>query len=215
MPRQRRKDRGRVRPRRNRRRNQKRKRAAQGVTRQYMWFKSVLTVTSNPAGQVSYALTANNVTTAGDWTNQAQNWEEFKVLKVVTKLIPAAVGSESVVVGAAGGGLRPTNIRGDAVSWIDFNSNAPAVTAVADVINAPSARMLQPRRTHVRWMNRPRNYPDWGVLSNAGGLATPDNWLGTLNLYGDGFTPTGVAGPQRFFYAQQMFKVVFRGRRIR
>ncbi len=120
------------------------------------------------------------------------------------------VGSENLQTPAG----IPTHVRGDFVTWIDFNSSAPAITDVADVMNQPSARLANPRYKIKRWMNRPRDFFNWGTISATGGIGPIDPWHGTINGFGDNFTPSGVLGQQRYFFAQQMWKVVFRSRRI-
>lgn len=194
-------------PRRPRRKfNRNKKKVAQGRTTRVIWFKSFLDITANPSGLIQFRMGGAQVTTAADWTREAQNWDEYKILKMIVKFIPSNVGAESQQQQAPPG--APRFDRGDFVTWIDTDSIAPLITGIDKVINQPSARLRDPRKTTVRWTTRPSGYPTWGGTTTAGTPGPLDDWSGSLNAFGIGFT-----GTRQFFYAQRMWKVIFRTRK--
>ena len=189
-----------------RRYNRRRKAVAEGRTTRIVWFKSFIEVTAAPSGIIQMRIGGDDVSSAADWTREAQNWDEYKVLKIVTKWIPSMVGSESLQNQAPPG--APNFIRGDFVTWCDTESTAPAISLISKVINQPSARLRDARKTTTRWITRPSGYPEWGGILANGGFGPIDNWRGTLNALGVDFSPT-----RQFFYAQRMWKVIFRSRK--
>ena len=184
-------------------------RVAQNMSRDVRWFKDVNSIASDGTGECRFDKATRDVINAGDFTNYAINYEEFKILQVTVKFYPAKVGSESAQLPPG----QPLFLRGDTVSWIDQRTPDPNPVAIFDVINKSSARLFQPRHFHKRWINRPRNYPTWGLLNVDGTVNTPDSWPAAIRLFGIGFSPGNLPGDQTFFYAQTYFKVIFRNRR--
>ncbi len=185
---------------------------AQNMTTEVRWFKRVDTLTSNPAGNIRIVYDQSDLPLLRQWELFAQIWEEFKILKIVVSLVPANIGGESFQTQSA---TTPIVLfrRGNIVSWIDPNTPTQAVIPnIESVMGRPSARIFQPRRFHKRWMTRPRGYPKWGTIDNNGLVATPDEWVGSINIFGQNFTPPQAPGSQAFFYVTTTMKVVFRSR---
>lgn len=197
-----------------------RQRRQQNLTRLVQYFKNVQTIASdNLTDLLNYGVNSRNVADAGEFQTYATLYSEYKVLKISVKYIPANVGGESTVIGPSpGGNFRASFVRGDAVTWVDTDTPQPPLppfpvpASIEAVINKSSARIIQPRRTHYRWVNRSRGYPTWGKTDNAGNITAADLWQPSLRMYGTGFTPSNVPGIQNYFYVMVTFKVLFRSR---
>lgn len=195
----------------------RRKRVGQNLTRMVMWMKDVTAVQSANDGVISAKWETNDIFAVGDFTNWATFYEEFKILKVIVRLFPSNVGGESMQIMTPGAPPQLTGLpqfqRGDILSWIDQGNNDVTPTSVVSVINRSSARLFSPRRFHKRYITRAPSFPGWGTLDVNGVQLTPDPWQCSIRLYGENFTPNQAPGQQNFFYAQILYKVLFRGRR--
>lgn len=193
------------------------KRVAQNITREVRWFKYVGVVTSNALGRLEENYSTGDVGQAKQFDSYTRIWEEYKVLQVSVKWFPANVGGESQQQPPGGAPGPPPGApllqRGDCVTWCDPNTPSLYPTGgITDIMGKSSARLINPRRQHKRWINRPKGYPKWGLISPGGVVTTPDAWPGSISMYGDNFTPIQAPGTQQYFYAQVMFKVLFRSR---
>lgn len=188
-------------------------RVLQNMTRNVVWLKNVIASTSSTNGTITTRFPTSAVDLAGDFTNYGLFYEEFKVLKLIVKIFPANVGGESQQILQGATPSLPVFQRGDICSWVDQGSNDPLPGGIDDVINRSSCRIFQPRRFHKRWMNRPRDFPNWGKLDNAGNIQTFDPWQAQIRLYGDNFTPISAPGQQNFFWCQILYKILYRNRR--
>lgn len=187
-------------------------RVKQNLTRECRWFKYMFPVLSTPAGLIAIDVDPSNVNLLKQFQKFGTIYEEFKTLMVVLKLYPSAVGSESLNTQGPGGNLVPIYRRGDIVSWVDPTTPNDTVTQIIDVMGRPSATLFQPRRFHKRWMTRPRGYPEWASLNTDGTIQAQDTWQGSINVFGQGFTPSPAPGIQRYFYAEVSMKILFRSR---
>ena len=189
------------------------KRVAQGLTRQVQWFKRVQAITSDVAGNIGFSITSENVDTVDDFVTYGTLYSQYKVLKVICKMFPANVGGESMQHLVAGPGQGfPLLQRGDALTYTGKVSTSS--TSIVDLIQRASARLIQPRRFHKRWTDRPPGYPAWGELSNVGTITTYDPWddESGIHMIGENFTPTQAPGQQNYFYVMTLWKVLFRSR---
>lgn len=194
----------------------RRRRVQQNLTRDCRWFKEVRTIQSNDSGNFRELFAPTNIDNCLDFPNWAKIWEEYKVLKVVVKMIPAAVGSESLQENFPQDndvpGARATFKRGDCITWVD-QGDLDEPTTFSRIIIKPSARLIQPRRYHVRWIDRPKGNPNWGRIDTTGIVTLPDEWGDTrIQLFGTRFTPSNAAGNQIWYYVTVAYKVIFRGR---
>lgn len=190
-------------------------RKQQNLTRMVVHLKQVQLVSSDLNGVINWGINSLSAPVTGDFQTYGSLYNEYKVLKVSAKIIPANVGGESAVIGPnPGGQFIPNFIRGDAVTWVSTDEVFPYPTpnAINDVLNRSSARLIQPRRIHYRWINRARGFPNWGKLNSAGAPTFDDTWQASLRMYGNGFTPVNIPGSQVFFYIQVTFKCLFRSR---
>lgn len=183
------------------------RRVNQNVGRLCQYFRDVVTVTSDSTGQIFFVANPTNVASGGDFSTYGSLYQEFKVLKLTVKFLPSSVGSESLQTPAGLGTFR----RGDSVTWIETGS-VQTPGAVTDVINRSSAKLVQSRRMHKRWIDRPPGYPKWGELSTTGSIAVPDAWDTSVQMYGEGFSPVQAPGPQVYWYCLITYKVLFRSR---
>lgn len=189
-------------------------RVAQNLTRNVRWFKDTISIQSDNIGEIDFSLSTTTPQNAGDFTNFGIFYEEYKIEKVILKLFPAKVGSESAQrMGGPGIPGQPLFLRGDTVSWIDQKNNDPNPITIFDVINKSSARLFQPRNYHKRYICRPNNYPGWGLLNTDGSIQTLDPWAASIKIFGVGFSPNNLPGDQTFFYCQCFYKVLYRNRR--
>lgn len=188
------------------------RRIQQNLTRYIGWFKNVQAITSDTAGNIGFSVTSENVASIDDFITFGTLYSQFKVLKVIVKFFPANVGGESqqILTPGAGQGF-PLLQRGDALTYTGKVSGS---SVLVDIINRSSARLVQPRRYHKRWVDRPHGYPDWGELSSTGSVTTADTWddESGIHMVGENFTPTQAPGQQNFFYVMTLFKVLFRSR---
>lgn len=186
-------------------------RRAQNISKMTMWFKRVQAMTSDTNGNIGFSVLGGNVDTVDDFVTFGTLYSQFQVRKIVCKFYPANVGGESQQTVA--GGFAQFQ-RGDCASY----TGKRAITGLNNIvgtINRGSARLMQPRRLHKRWMTRPKTgYDEWGELNNTGGVDTVDPWdlESGIHLVGENFTPTQAPGSQNFFYVITYWKVVFRSR---
>ena len=191
----------------------RRKRVGQNLTREIKWFKRVQAITSDTAGNIGFDVSSVNVDTVPDFITYGTLYSQYKVLKVMCKFFPSNVGGESLqIINTGAGQSFPLLQRGDALTY----TGKPAVTGlgIADIIQRSSARLIQPRRFHKRWVDRAYGYPTWGELNPSGGVVTPDPWddESNITMIGENFTPTQAPGQQNFFYVMTLWKVLFRSR---
>lgn len=201
----------------------RRRRVAQNLTREVRWFKGVGFLRADDNGLIRFTMSQNStdtlLTNASQFTKYASIWEEYKILKMMVKFYPARVGSESLIYDTAPGpptNLQPLFYRGDAVTWVDPQGDSQLVNAVVEVMGKPSAKIINTRHFHKRWLDRPRSgYPTWGHLSQAGGVLTPDPWNGMIRMFGDNFSPPGPPGQPYttiHYWTNVFWKVLFRSR---
>lgn len=206
----------------------RRRRVAQNLTRDCRWFKSVDTIVSQtPQGWLRYQLKPiqASVLASQPFEKIATIWEEYKVLKIITKFYPANIGGESLTSqdGAQPNpnSLIPTFARGNVVTWVDPQGDDGPVTNIISVMAKASARIIQPRRFHKRYLNRPRSgYPTWGRLTTAavgqpGSIQTLDTWQPAIRLFGENFQPPNTppgSGSPIFYYVEVLYKILFRSR---
>lgn len=201
----------------------RRRRVAQNLTREVRWFKGVGFLRADNAGILRFTMSQNSaqslLSDAVQFTKYATIWEEYKILKMMVKFYPARVGSESLTHDANPGpgiDIQPLFYRGDAVTWVDPQGDSSAVNAVIEVMGKPSAKIVNARRFHKRWLDRPKSgYPTWGKLTQGGGIALPDPWDGMIRMFGDNFSPPGPAGQPYttiHYWTNTFYKVLFRSR---
>lgn len=188
-------------------------RVAQNLTRNVFWFKETGPIEVLQNGTITKRVTPQQVSSLSAFQNYARSYEQFKVLKVVVKYIPASVGSESV---------NPQLYhRGNVVTWIDQPPLAAAApSSINEIMSMPSSRLHQPRSSMKRWINRPRGgrYLDWTHIDhdNAGDPAVElETWDSTVNLYGDNFGIgpfPGQATTPPYYFVEIWWKVLFRVR---
>lgn len=190
----------------------RRKRVQQNLTRSVQWFKSVQAITSDTNGNIGNSELTSNVYTNDDFTTFGTLFRQFKILKVLVKYYPSNVGGESMQVSVGQGPSPgfPMLQRGDCLTYC--GSVAPPASGITDVITRSSARLVQPRRFHKRWIDRPRGYMEWGETNTTGGVTTADPWIDGIHMLGENFTPVQVPGQQNFFYVMTLWKVLFRSR---
>ena len=188
-------------------------RVGQNLTRNVFWFKETGPIEVSPEGVLTKRIAPSQVSGVSAFLNYARSYEQFKVLKLVVKYIPASVGSEAV---------NPNLFhRGNVVTWIDqppLAGSAPA--SINEVMALPSAKLHQPRRYMKRWINRPRGgrTNDWTYIDHTedGDPAVEaEKWVSTINLYGDNFGTgpfpgTGAVPP--YYFIEIWWKVLFRCR---
>lgn len=190
-------------------------RVSQSLTRNVFWFKETGPIqltnpgTNNDNGEIYSTYQPSDVTSNADFLNFARAFEQYKVLKVIVKLYPASIGSESV---------NPNVFRrGNIVSYIDQPPLGGQPDSINDAMGLPSAKLFQPRRFHKRFMNRPRggNTFSWILINHTStGAPAPlfDSWNTEIKIYGDNFG-TGPAGTdQPYYFYEVLYKVIFRSR---
>lgn len=190
---------------------------SQGKGSVYKWFKLVETVPANIDGKI-YATWRPRDVSAGNnqltdvFFKYASFFSTYQVVKIVVKLFPTGLGSESLQ-DAQG---RPMHKRGDVVTWInqsDLVQGPP--TSINEIISRGSARIRQARNRIKMWTTRPfKEFPIWGDIG--GDFDNPaitfvDPYNSTLAIYGDNFTPSNVVGNQVFYWAFAHYKVQFKG----
>lgn len=193
----------------------RRKRVQQNLTRDVRWFKEVRTIQSNTGGNFREVFRPIDVANCADFANWAKIWEEYKILQIIVRMFPAAVGSESLQENIPPPDI-PSGIasfkRGDVITWVD-QGDLDVPTDFNRIIIKPSAKLLQPRKYHKRYINRPYGNPNWGQLDTDGTILLGDEWTDTrIQVFGTNFTPSTVAGSQVWYYVTVSYKLLFRGR---
>lgn len=189
---------------------------AQGRATHYRWFKDVTAVPSSTAGEIFNVyrprdLTQNTGDLGQTFMKYASFWSQYRCTKVIVKLFPAGVGSESLQ-GQAG---QPLFKRGDIVTWINQDDSAQgAPNGINKIIGRNSSRLRNARKYFKLYANRPNNFPIWGDID--GTFAAPvinfvDTWNASLCTYGDNFTASTAPGSQVFYWAFVYYKVEFKG----
>lgn len=194
------------------------KRKMQNLTRDVRYFKEVRTIIANTNGNFRQLYRPDNVENCTDWLKWAVIWEEYKVLNFTVQFFASAVGSESLQEANAPAsvpGRVATFKRGNVVTWVDQGElDTPAgPDIISKLIIKPSARLINARDYHKRYINRPYGNPEWGRLSDDGQISIADDWQDSrIQIYGQDFTPSDAAGTQIYYYVMISYKVVFRGR---
>lgn len=194
------------------------KKRAQGRMSGVRWFKNIDSVPSDGNGRIFNTWRPHDVTQSvqdlGEtFRKYASFWSMYRCLKIVVKLIPVGIGSESLQ-GQAG---QPLFKRGDVVTWVNQDDSAQAPPAgINEIIGKGSARLRGARRTIKIWASRPKNYPIWGDVD--GTFDVPvftfvDPWNSSLVLYGDNFTPQTAPGTQIYYWAFAYYKFEFKGQK--
>jgi len=194
------------------------KRRQQNITKLVFWFKRVQAVTSDTAGGIGFAVTAINVTDIEEFQTFGTLYSQYKVLKVITKFFPSNIGGESMQIATPGAPPQLTGLpmlqRGNALTYTGKDA-ASGQDTIIGVLQRSSARLINPRRVHKRWMGRPKTgYDSWGELNSVGNVTSLDPWddESGIRLLGENFTPIQAPGQQNFFYNITYWKVVFRSR---
>ena len=203
------------------RRHNTAKKRAQGRMSGVRWFKAVEAVPSNTNGQIFGVWRPHDVTSStsvlgNTFRKYASFWSMYRCTKIIVKLFPVGIGSESLQ-GQAG---QPLFKRGDVVTWVNQDDSAqpaPAPGAINEVIGRGSSRLRQARSRFKIWANRPsKQYPIWGDVD--GTFDVPvftfiDPWNCSLVVYGDNFTPSTAQGAQVFYWAFIYYKFEFKGQK--
>lgn len=199
-------------------------RVQQNLTRDCRWFKlagSIQVQTEPPAvpGTINQVFTPADITGVEDFLKWARCWEEYKLLSFSINLIPTAVGSESLFNLSGGIPGAPTVTaqfrRGNMISYVDQGEPTnPAPFSFPQLIVRPSAKLIQPRARHRRWVTRPKGNPDWGTFNVNGTINSPDEWQDTrIRLWGENFqVPSVLPNTITYYYYTVSYKVLFRGR---
>ena len=193
-------------------RKNKSKRIGQNLGKTMFWFKRAGSVTAQPDNSLYLKTTPNEVFPIPSFINQCRGFEQYKVLKVITKFYPAYVGSETNTASTAAA-FR----RGNVVTWIDQPpiGNQPSPGEITLLMGFPSSRLHQTRATIKRWMNRPSGgrFNDWAYITHPSALGvpavSPDTWDSEIKIFGDnfGFAP---GNNRPYFFVETLYKVVFR-----
>lgn len=135
-------------------------------------------------------------------------YEQYKVLKIILTLIPTG-NYTSQQTGSCS--------RGSLATYADTPPLDPAApNAMVDIINNSSCRMhLSEDKIIKRYVNRPsKQYPQWTLVPRAGGVPNPDidNWVTTLNVYGDNFRCSNTNYSNIFYWYKLTFKVILKCR---
>jgi len=195
--------------------NVRKAKVKQNVGLRSFWFKTITYLQSDLAGYVSNApgISTNSAQLASDFGKMALNFMQYKVVKIIVRWIPTNLGTNGAQELAGPQIGRVLYQRGTFIGWSTIDASEPYPLNVDEVIAKPSTKIVNPMRQYRRYLKRPSGYPDWGTLSDTGGVVVPDEWQSSLRVFGEGFTPTQATGQQRFFIQVAQFQVVFRGRR--
>lgn len=194
---------------------------AQGRSVNVRWFKAVEPVPSNTNGEIFGVWRPRDLTTGTNiltatFEKYASFWSMYRCTRIVVKLFPVGIGSESLQ-GAAGQDLFK---RGDVVTWVNQDDSAqapPPPGGINSVIGKESARLRQGRSRFKIWCNRPsKQFPIWGDID--GTFNNPifqfvDPWNCSVVVYGDNFSPSTRPGEQVFYWAFIYYRCEFKGQK--
>lgn len=178
------------------------------------WFKhnGIINLNDQPYQYYEFRTNFLYAINPQGWSQMIQLYDQFKILGFRYKLFPASVGIE-----ATGGS---TNIatpiwlnRGNHLLWKDqrFDPNVQLPTAISDVINTASARLINARQPYTMSIWRPKGKYIWGSTKDFTGNQ-PDPWTGSINHFIEGGNIQPVGDVKTIYYYTLQFKVVFRGR---
>ena len=191
----------------------------QNIGTKIFWFKYVNFIDSDTSGNISNApgITPLSVTLCNDFTKIAQNFLQYKVLQYSVRFIPNSVGTDGAINVAGGPGTpgysRPLFKRGATCLWATIDANEPYPNSIEDIISKTSTKIVNPMRTNRKMLKRPAGYPDYGELSDNGGIVQQDEWQSSLRIYGENYSLGQLPENQRFFTQVAFFKILFRSRR--
>lgn len=201
-------------------RKQKKGNFNQNLSKDVFWFKKCGDIPANASGELYLRITPNDIFPIPSFVNMCRNYEQYKVLKVITKFYPAYIGSETSTQSPANNGFR----RGNVVTYIEQPPFDPQPTAgqISLVMGFPSAKLHQTRSTIKRWMSRPSGgrYLDWSRIQhfppNQQNLVpypnpAPDPWDSEIRIFGDNFSTT-PANNKPYFFVEYLFQVIFRSK---
>lgn len=196
-------------------------RVHQNLTRDCRWFKTVTNVgtTAQSLGRFNVSYGPADLQNVADFQKWGRCWEEYKVLSFSVKFYPVSVGSESLLGVPPPPDQRPIPIyyRGNTVTWVDQGKiQVQPQAQLDDIIVRPSAKLIQSRKFHKRWISRPKGNPQWGQFNEDGTVnqALPDSWEDSrIKMYGQDYaTPFPPSARLVFWYVVISYKVLFRGR---
>lgn len=191
----------------------------QNIGTKVFWFKYVNFLDSDTSGTLSNApgITPVSVTLCNDFAKIAQNFLQYKVLQYSCRFVPNNQGTNGAVnitggVGTPGYG-RVLYQRGPTVMWATIDANEAFPAQVADIISKNSTKIINPMKTNRKILKRPAGYPEYGELSDTGGIITQDEWQSSIRLFGEDYSLQQLPLNQRFFTQVVFFKILFRSRR--
>lgn len=179
------------------------------VSTRVFWFKQNGVISPNTTGTNYSFWTARgfNAASPTGWAALRTLYDQYKVLAIKVRFFPANVGIEPDSALFANNAL----LRGDTISWTDqrFDTTAVTPTAISDVINNASARIINSRRPFSRVIYRGTGYPEWAQTV---GPTTPESWNGAIEFLVNGATPASAASIPILWYYTVQYKVIVRGR---
>lgn len=183
------------------------------VSTHVMYFKTNGVINTPIIPAVTRYLEFRGVQALGNipqFQGQSQYYDQYKLLGFKVRWFPANVGIESH---DATLGTDFTLKRGNQVIWSDqrFDPAQPQPTAISDIINTASARLINPRRPYSRALWRPKGKYIWGSMKDYATTGA-DPWTGVIQQFIQDSTNSTVANPATLFFYTIMYKVVFRGR---
>ena len=180
------------------------------VSTRTMYFKTNGLIASTETGNKTSEFRWDLLYTISQFNDFNNIYDQYKILGYKVKMFPANVGTEST--GNPNVGVLAFN-RGDSLIYSDtrFDPTAVVPTAINQVINTASAKMLNSRRPISRSLWRPKGKPRWGSMKE---IATSgDDWHSTITHIANNQTIIAPPVlPKAVWYYTIQFKVCFRGR---
>lgn len=188
------------------------------ISTRTMWFKYNSTIDALESEFTEWRSGGGQLLGISQFQTMCQLYDQYKVLGFTVRLFPANVGIESHDQFI---GQDFTLLRGNHIVWTDQKRDATLAdpTAINQIINTASARMINPRRPYRMSLWRPRGVPGWGSCV---GLPPPfppvptavlDPWDGSIAHFYQDATNSQPGDPQPLYFYTIQYKVVFRGRR--
>lgn len=179
------------------------------ISTKVFYFKSNSQINLSATGDFFTPFDRTLLYTIPRFNTMLQLYDQYKVLGFTVKFFPSNVGIEAhdTILGAQDYTLN----RGNHVVYSDQRVEAgqQVPTAINQIINNASCKMINPRRPYSRSIWRPRGKPRWGSTTDI--ATSPDDWRSAIyHFYQDAtIPPVGTTVPLYFWTIQ--FKVVFRG----
>lgn len=180
-----------------------------------MYFKTAYEVKLEALGTGFYPFTTQDLKLNAQFAQMLPLYDQYKCVAIMVKWYPSNVGIESHDSFL---NTDLTLLRGNHCVWSDQRiegsggQQEQGPTAINQIINTASAKLINARQPYSRTLYRPTGKSPWGSTQEIG--TTPDPWRGAIYHYYQDATSYEQADLPvvNLFFVTVTWKCLFRGR---